>query len=236
MATIKLSGLITDIRGKLNGSYFAKRNNSFIMSTSDGSKLTKADAGRMAWQTAQLSVSRVSQSWADVPESVKLQWSAYASTLTWFTKTNTPYTPSGYQVYTQTMLNYCSDGKNPYSTFPTFGTQGYVNDCYCEYVNGNRLQASITEQNAFDKSLLVFMSGPNSKGTNNPYGGLKKLGLISPDWSQASVNLTPAYLNIFGAFPYNSRVFYELRLLDANSGLEWGSKSGLIDLGANPYE
>jgi hypothetical protein len=234
MASIKLSGLISDIRGKLNGSYFAKRKNVTVMSTNRGGKLTKADAGRGALQTAQLAVGRVSQSWAGVTESVKNQWSAFASTKTWFSKTGEPYTPSGYEVYTQTMLNHCSDGSNPYNYFPTIGTQGFIDDCYFELANGNELRALISEQVTYDKSLLVFCSGPNSKGTLNPYGGLKKLGLLSPNWSLPYVLCNSAYIAIYGAFPYNSRIFYRIDLLDQASGILWGSKSGFIDIGAEP--
>lgn len=234
MASIKLSGIISDIRGKLNGSYFAKRKNITVMSTNRGGKLTKADAGRAALQRSQLAVGRVSQFWAGISPAVKNQWQAYASTLTWFSKTGEPYTPTGYEVYTQTMLNHCSDGSNPYNYFPTFGTQGYVDDCYFELSGGNELHASITEQTTYDKSLLVFCSGPTSKGSNYPYGGLKKLGLLAPNWSLAYVDCTQPYINIFGAFPFNSRIFYRIDLLDLNSGYKWGEKSGYIDIGAAP--
>lgn len=234
MASIKLSGIISDIRGKLNGSYFAKRKNITVMSTNRGGKLTKADAGRTALQRSQLAIGTTAKNWQGLSTSVKSQWSAYASTKTWFSKTGEPYTPTGYEVYTQQCLNVVNFGNPPLQTFSEPTVIQDVDACDLYVLDDIAFIAQNDNPITATGVFLVYMSGPNSKGTLYPYGGLKKMGLYSVSWGQATRNITPDYLSTYGAFPYNSRVFYKLTIVDFGSGYEFGTKSGYLDIGAPP--
>ena len=229
MASIKLGAIIADIKGKINGNYFAKRNNTTILARC-GSKLTKADAGRQSLQIARIRVAQISRSWKSISAEQLLKWNNAAALLTWYTKVGVPYTPSGYQLYSQCNMNRnvlnLSAIKNP--VIPTdpadvnIITAGFSAPGVMTYSYGGTLGGG--------KFVVISASYPNSIGRKYPSGGYKIVAIFGPDDVGPSV-FTSSYEKVFGLIPDKGMVFFKAEIIDGDSGISEGSKLTKADAG-----
>jgi len=229
MASIKLGAIVADIKGKIAGNYFAKRKNTTILAVC-GSKLTKADAGRTALQSARNSLTIVSRSWKSLVASARTNWDSAASLLTWYTKVGIAYTPSGYQVFTQCNLNLlkCKEKQIEYPIESVgVGNIDLASVSINEVGTMTYAYAGVLPET---KKIVILASAPCSTGVKYPKGGYKKIyvsnaGGVGPDV------ITASYVSVYGITPMSGMIFFKFELIDIGSGLMEGSKLTKADAG-----
>lgn len=229
MASIKLGAIVADIKGKLAGNYFAKRKNTTVLAVC-GSKLTKADAGRVSLQQQRNLLAFNSSSWKMLTNAQHDLWNSFASTLTWYTKVGIAYTPSGYQVFCQCNLNrntiYAPFLSEPISPAPPVD----ASRMQVEFVTGNIMQYSYAGTAVTGKCVVISASAPQSRGVRYPKGGYKRIFVMDAgDVGPQALNVV--YEGVFGAVPSSGRVFFKMDLIDYDSGIQEGSKLTKADAG-----
>lgn len=239
MASIKLSALISDIRGKSNGSYFAKRKNTIVMANNPN-KSGNNKAGQTRLQQARNAVHFVSSSWKDVGELDRLSWNNAAALLTWYTKVGEPYTPTGYSYYNQCNLNLAAQGLPPIVTpfvpaaafnLSTIDIVVLNADIIMEYTPVTMLMAAAPmAPPTLAIDVVVYASWSNSYGTNYPKGGYKKIGVFN-NWDGTTINLLDSYEKAFGSFVATGYSYYRIDVLDPGTGILNGSKLTKADSG-----
>ncbi len=229
MASIKLGALVADIKGKLAGNYFAKRKNTTVLAVC-GSKLTKADAGRTALQVARNSLSGVARKWQQLTAAQRLTWEAQAALLTWYTKVGVPYTPSGYQLFSQNNLNRLKIGLDFLINYAEPTPPADVNNVKIEIKGGGDIQYSYDGTLSGNKYVVVYASFTNSIGVKYPKAGLKTIAVVGADVT-ADTDITDGYVNAYGGKPLSGMVFFKAELIDGASGIQEGSKLTKADAG-----
>lgn len=239
MASIKLSALISDIRGKSNGSYFAKRNNTIVMANNPHKSGNNA-ASKTSLQAARNQLAQVSGSWQYLKPEKQLMWNNAATLLTWFTKVGEPYTPTGYQYFNQCNQNNLNIG-NPIIDTPStplakvdmsslliiidngevlLDWQGVLVD------GGKREKAPPT----LNKDIVIYGSWSNSYGTNYPKGGYKKICAVQ-NWDGTDFLLNEFYNTVFGTFLATGYSYWKIEVYDPLTGIMNGSKLTKADSG-----
>jgi len=116
MALVKLSGLISTIRGNIGGTTFYPTQYGLGMRLHGNHKRKKwykqevqsgVDPAVAAHECGDLET--IAQNWGDLSITYKNQWDTLASSLSWTNRLGDPYTPSGYQVYVQRMMNFLGE-------------------------------------------------------------------------------------------------------------------------------
>lgn len=229
MASIKLGAIVAEIKGKIAGNYFAKRKNTTVLAVC-GSKLTKADAGRVTLQAARNNLAQVSRSWKSLDDADRLKWDNAAALLTWYTKVGIEYTPSGYQLFSQCNLNR-SIIRASFLTRPvTPDAPANVELCDVEITTGGVLTYAYAGTLPTNKRVVISATYPNSLGVKYPKGGYKKIYVVPAD-EAGPIVITDQYINVFGVAPLSGRVFFKFEIIDSPSGVMEGSKLTKADAG-----
>lgn len=229
MASIKLGALVADIKGKLAGNYFAKRKNTTVLAVC-GSKLTKADAGRTALQAARNNLAAVARKWQELTAAQMLTWQSQAALLTWYTKVGVPYTPSGYQLFSQNNLNRLKIDLDFLINYAEPKPPADVNNIKIEIKTGGDIEYSYDGGLAGIKYVVISASYTNSVGVKYPKAGLKVIAVLGPD-NVGAEDITSGYVRTFGHKPISGMVFFKAELIDGGSGIQEGSKLTKADAG-----
>ncbi len=229
MASIKLGAIVADIKGKLAGNYFAKRKNTTVLAVC-GSKLTKADAGRTSLQLSRNNMAKVSRAWSDLLAARKLVWENQAALLTWYTKVGIPYTPSGYQFFSQNNLNRSKLRLPLLTNYHEPSAPADIARVQVEISAGGVIEYSYAGSLSGGKYVVISASAPNSTGVKYAKGGYKIISIQGPD-EVGPVVITSEYISVFGAAPLSGMVFFKTEIIDGDSGIAEGSKLTKADAG-----
>lgn len=232
MALIVLSALMTNITGKLGGSYFSKKKGSPSLNRC-GSKLTKADSGRVAMQQAQNRLAYNSRQWQLVSEENRTAWAATASTLTWKNKAGQDYTPSGYELYMSVNSYKTVLGQETIPTpNPSLAT-GDIDAVGMGFSVAGILQLKYPPASPSEQCVVIMASAPNSLGASYPRGGYKTI-YTATSIASGNTDLTNEYGNAFGWQPPYGAIFFKILFIDKSSGICNGSKLTKADSGFAP--
>lgn len=229
MAYLRLSGLLTSITGKLNGSYFSQKKGGTTMNRC-GSKLTKADSGRVSLQAQQNLLGFTARAWRGLSGDMRTAWQAFAGTLTWRNKAGFEYTPSGYEVYVSCNLNRVAIGE-PMIDFPVVSVGDAVLDVLrVDFDLAGDLLLYYPNATTTNNGVQVFATQPQSAGLSYPKGGYKQIynaGVIT----SGSVVLSSLYESVFGYKPVVGTMFFKIVITVRDSGVQNGSKLTKADSG-----
>lgn len=227
MASIKLSALISDIRGKSNGSYFAKRNNTIIMANNPFKSGNKS-ASSQSLQTAKNNLGVIASFWQKLEAAEQIQWNNAAALLTWYTKVGEPYTPTGYQYFNQIGNNLLLLRYDPITTPPIPGPPPLMTPLLVT-INAGIIE--LDYDGAFNKQdLAVYASWSNSYGTKYPKGGYKLI-YTAKEWDGTPTGLTEYYANVYGSLLTNGYAYFKINLYEPGTGIQNGSKLTKADSG-----
>lgn len=229
MAFVKLSGLISDLTGKLNGSYFSKKKGGITINT-NGSKLTKADSGKTTLQTQQNQIGWSAANWQLLTAEQRTAWQSYASNKVWFNKAGTEFTPSGYEVYMSCNVNLAILGLEPIEEPVYSNANGEINQAGIGWNAGNTLIFKYPPASPTKQAVVVYASAGTSAGVKYPRGGYKKI------WKSTTITsgdtlLNSAYKDVFGYEPINCSIFFKIKFLNPDNGEMNGSKLTKADSG-----
>lgn len=229
MALLVLSGLITNITGKLGGSYFSKKNGSPSVNRC-GSKLTKADSGRSELQAAQQRLGAVARSWQALDAEQRLAWQTLASTLTFYNKANQPYTPSAYEVFMQRNVTRNLLGQSALSVPVANAATGLIASAGVGWNVGGALIFKYPPASPTSQCVVLYASAPQSPGTSYPRGGYKKVYSATSIVSGDTV-IGSGYADVYGYEPTQGLIFFKIVFIDKESAECNGSKLTKADSG-----
>lgn len=229
MALITLSGLVSGIKGKLNGSYFQTKKNSTSINNINPRR-SKAKATQGSLVQAQQRLGFVSRLYRTISNSQRNEWAAFAATLTRVNKNGVTYTPTAYQIFTECNNNHMLiDG----STMSTPATPAEPQDIL-PITSAIDIEGDLVIQHPAGidtgKVLLVYTSAPCSQGVNYPQTGYRLTKQISTT-ALAETIITTEYKALWRPFNTGERIFVKLALVDATAFIQEGAKLTKADAG-----
>lgn len=228
MAFITVSAIISDIKGKLNGSYFQSQKGGITVNNINSrNKSSKSSNSQVNKTKGAISV--VSKTWRTLSPTDQATWDAAASTETRTNKNGTQYVPTGYQLFNEQNLNFVNAGDPPISTYngtvenPDMTQVNVVGDGSTgwDYVNSDPTFA--------DTTFVVYATAPQSKGVKYPRSSYRKIGGFVG--TVASFNLNAPYAFNFGTPSAGQTAFFKIKAVNNTSGKNDGSKLTKADAG-----
>jgi hypothetical protein len=106
MGSIKFSGLVTGIKGKIGGTVFQTNRNGYSAknNTGKGHGYVIGDGG-VARMKQNLRVATLASAWGTLTPEQRNAWINEATNWTFFNRFGDPYTPSGYELFLHVNLN-----------------------------------------------------------------------------------------------------------------------------------
>jgi hypothetical protein len=222
-ASVKYGSIITDMKGKIGGHVAKGGVSGGILqtkaspprSTSASGKLTKADAGKVIRPQANTSTN--AGLWRNLSGSQRDAWIAAAPNYPFLNKFGLPYTPSGYQLYMSVNNNMLAIGEAALNVPPEVSDIEPTPSFTVTDGAGPGLSLLWTGTIPSGYTGVLYASVSQSTGKTLDRGRLKAIALI-PDSVGATLDITTAYVAVFGSLPVSGNIWFETKLTKADAG------------------
>lgn len=225
MARVLLSGLLSDIRGKLNGSVFKQSNAGLIIQnkppTSSGSQSTTRNIqplGDDARTKATYSTAVVRNAWNNLTDAQRLAWSAQTNNNVSRQKNNPTLSTTGLQWFLRiNVILFQFD--EAIILAPTFGAVPPLPQEIVSVQNTGVLNATVDGVFSLDEIAIFSISNP-VRNTNNTPGSRLRL-MRTPVVNLSSlIEFEPNYIAQFGvAASPGQKVFTSLQMMNKLTGM-----------------
>lgn len=228
MAFIKTSALISDIKGKLNGSYFQSKKNGITVNNINSRNKGKFQQNA-AVQKQKGRVTTVSKTWGGLTEAQRLTWDSAASGMTRVNKNGVEYVPTGYQIFTEYNLNRLSIDAavlvefNPTTVVVDMDKLNIIPDATDKFVTDGLGDIASTV------SVLIFATAPQSKGAKYARSSYRLIAKAAGGGSDMTIGTE--YNAVFGKVSTGQTVFFKIIVVVSTSGARCGAKLTKADAG-----
>lgn len=224
MASVKWSGLVSEMKGVLNGS---------ILSVGYGGQTIRnrrSGGGRKSipWGFTKAFLPTVSATWRGLTSAQQLAWATAAPDYPYTDKFGNSQIPSGYQLYCTLNLNMLYAGQT-LLTVPIAPLVPENIGTPTVYSAGTGvIEADWTPQFTNRTRVLIYCSQPLSLGVTSPP---RTVQLITQFNSNASSpqDISSTYERRFGVVPAAGRCFWKVQQIDKDSGQRYGTYTGFFD-------
>lgn len=229
MAFIKFSALVSSVKGKLNGSYFQSQKGGTALKNISGRR-AKQKSNQAPLGAAQARLGFVSQYWRSIAIADRNEWNVFALNFTRINKNGQEYTPTGYQMFNECNGNALVLGSGISGVPGTPSTPLDMSGFNTSYDVNDDLQVVHTGGVPADKYLLVYATAPQPAGVSYPTTGYRLVKVIN-NTILAQTVIQTEYETTWAAFTGKPQIFFRLKLVDAISFIQEGSKLTKADAG-----
>ncbi len=227
MAKIKLSALVSEMRGKLNGSVFSKNRGGAYLRT----KVTPVNPQTLAQGLVRASLTNLSQAWRGLTEGQRNSWNSAVSNFSSTDIFGDIKTPSGINLYNKLNLNLAAIGEAPISTPPLAVGVGYLDTLSINAAAGaGTIAATFTAiGGSADQTVIVEATPCLSPGKSFVKSEFRQIGTFAGNASSPQA-LGAMYVAKFGAMVAGKKVFIRLKFVDKNTGVsgQYTSSSDIV--------
>ena len=219
MATVKYGAIITDMKGKIGGTTFqggpAGPVAKSTPETRSGSKLTKADAGRIVNQPSLIAT--LAGGWRNLTDEQRLTWRTGAPNFPFKNRYGDSYTASGYQVY----MSLNSQLKAPGITFleecPTPITVEPLPSIAFSMTAADDMDLTVGAAVPNGYRMGIWATRPFSFG-NGPKASDYKLIRYQVNGDGTTNNLIDDWEHIYGSFPASGLIYFKVQMISLTTG------------------
>lgn len=216
MAKIKLSAIVSEMRGKLNGSVFSKNRGGAYLRT----KVTPVNPQSLAQGSVRALLTTLSQSWRGLTEAKRLAWNSAVSQFTSTDIFGDIKTPSGINLYNKLNLNLGAIGEAAIDTPPNPVGVGYVSALsLVADESANTIAATFTaEGGTVDQTVIVEATPCLSAGKSFVKSEFRQIGTFAGNAASPQA-IGAMYVAKFGAMSADKKLFVRLKFVDKNTGI-----------------
>lgn len=216
MAKIKLSAIVSEMRGKLNGSVFSKNRGGAYIRT----KVTPVNPSTIAQGAVRAALTSISQAWRGLTEAQRLAWAGAVSAFTSTDIFGDIKTPSGINLYNKLNLNLHAIGEASISTPPAVVSVGYVSALsLAADASANTIAATFTAEGAsVDQTVIVEATPCLSAGKSFVKSEFRQIGTFAGNATSPQA-IGAMYVAKFGAMTADKKIFVRLKFVDKNTGV-----------------
>lgn len=216
MAKIKLSAIVSEMRGKLNGSVFSKNRGGAYLRT----KVTPVNPQSLAQGLVRNTLTNLSQAWRGLTEAERTAWNTAVSNFTGTDIFGDIKTPSGINLYTKLNLNLANIGVSPISTPPSPTSVGYVDTLLLVAdASTGTIAATFTSVGLVAGQTVVVEATPNlSPGKNFVKSEYRVIGTFAGGATSPQA-VGADYVTKFGAMTAGQKLFVRLKCVDDTTGI-----------------
>ena len=218
MASIKWSALVSEVKGKLNGTIFSNSVNGATM------RNRKSSSGKYSnlWQQSKQRLSVIASFWRVLDALQVATWESQRTNYPYIDKFGDQRTPSAYQLFCTLNSNLSNLGHSlimeAVLPFPQFDL-GIV--AVTESINRN-LFWTFTSPNDPTYKIMIYVSPPQSNGVYALPQRSKKLFVVEGD-DPFAANLYQALADMWGEPRNGQKFFFQSYVVDLLTGHKYGT-------------
>jgi hypothetical protein len=214
MAKVKFSAIVSDMRGKLNGSVFAKNRGGNYLRT----KVTPSNPQTIAQQAARSLLTTYSQGWRALTEDQRSSWNNAVSNWTGTDIFGDIKTPTGLQLYIRLNVNVSLAGSSPLTLPPLAGSVPAIENVDVTVDASPQTLTIVGDPDPIPAGYAMYMEGTPglSPGISNANSRFRFFQLVPAGaWPAAFIT---DYTTKFGAVVAGQKYFFRLKLINITTG------------------
>lgn len=225
MALIKWSGLVSEIKGKLNGSIFQGGAYGQVMRNriSGGGFLSSR------WLVRRREFALISSSWRSLSKAQQDTWISQAVNYTFVDKFGNPYNPSGYILYNSLNHNRHTLGMPLLTIAPSPPTQEDIAPINASFTPPNTLQVSWTPTSNNDYAVMLYVSPALSTGVRHIKRRFILIG-VKAGSTGSPANIGTSWEINYGPFPSSGRLIVNAKVIHRPTGRGYGDLIAITDI------
>jgi hypothetical protein len=229
MAKIKLSALVSEMRGKLNGSVFSKNRGGAYIRT----KVTPVNPQTTAQMAVRSALTNISQSWRALTAAQRAAWNGAVSNFTGTDIFGDIKTPSGINLYNKLNLNLNAIAEAPISAPPAAVSVGFFDSLAIVAGAGAGTVASTftTVGESADQTVIVEATPCLSPGKDFVKSEYRQVGTFAGNAASPQA-LGAMIVAKFGAMTAGQKLFVRFKFVDKNTGVSGQYTSASVIVGA----
>lgn len=218
MALIKLTAIVDNISGKLNGTVFARNKGGHYMR----SKSNPINPRTVAQQAVRASFGAIAQLWRGLTNAQRDAWAAAASDFPYQNKLGDTKILSGFALHQKLNRNLELINNRPITDPPapavvpapvSFSVQPVLDDSL-------RTEISFSAEVAEGASAIISATPPLSPGVKNFQNRLRKIDVVATIDFNAPVPLLASYEAIFGSPAKGTKIGFRVYVINDATGQE----------------
>lgn len=221
MALIKLTAIVDNISGKLNGTVFAKNKGGNYMR----SKSKPSNPKTAAQMAVRATFGSISSAWKNLTESARSAWRESASSFPYINRLGDSKILSGFALHQklntnldligESALTFPPEPKSPVN-FSSLTVSARFDKTADEHLLGIMAPQSSVEG---DSKTLIYATPPLSHGVENFENRLRLIGVDPSSAFTGSYNANDKYVAVFGELPVGAKVGIKLQNISSVSGM-----------------
>lgn len=215
MAKIKLSALVSEMRGKLNGSVFSKNRGGAYLRT----KVTPVNPSTIAQGTVRAALTSFAQGWRGLTEAQRDAWNSAVGSWATTDIFGDIKNPSGINLYNKLNLNLFNAGQSSIDTPPLPASVGFFDSATLTAAAGTpAMSLAFTATGlAAGQTVIVEATPMISAGINNAKSKFRKISTFAGG-SASPQNILAAYTAKFGSLVAGQKVIVRVKAIDDTTG------------------
>lgn len=216
MAKIKLSAMVSEMRGKLNGSVFSKNRGGAYLRT----KVTPVNPQTTAQGNVRSKLTNLSQSWRGLTDAQRNAWNTAVSNFTGTDIFGDIKTPSGINLYTKINLNLANVAQSQLNLPPLPSSVGVFNSLtITATATTPALSIAFTQTGvAAGQTVVVEATTQLSAGKNFVKSEFRKIGTFAGG-TATPYNALSAYTAKFGSLVAGQKIFIRFKAVSNTTGI-----------------
>lgn len=215
MALIKLTAIVDNISGKLNGTVFAKNKGGHYM-RSKSKPTNPRTAQQMAVRGA---FGAISSAWRSLPEAARNAWNEMASDFPYINKLGDSKVLSGFALHQKLNRNVGIVGGDALQYPPAPQGVASISEIALNLkVEAMTLTGSAISEVGQKNRVVIYATPAISPGVSNFQNRLRQIQVSEIDGLGTGINFTVAYSNMFGAPVEGQKIGIAVRAINENTG------------------
>lgn len=197
MAKVKFSALVSEMRGKLNGSVFSRnRGGSYLRN-----KVTPLNPQTLAQTLVRSSFTAISQSWKALTQAQRDAWNSAVNNFIGTDIFGDQKTPSGFNLFMKLNKNLLDVGAATLTLPPVPGSvQAFTSLALSANTTAGTFDMTSSDPVAADTAIKVFATAGVSPGKEFVKSEFRQIGVL-PAASLAVNDFATEYIATFGSLP-----------------------------------
>lgn len=226
MAKVKLSALVSEMRGKLNGSVFSRNRGGAYLRT----KITPLNPQTLAQTLVRSSFTAVSQAWKALTQQQRDAWDSSVNNFIGTDVFGDQKTPSGFNLFMKLNKNLLDVNEATLVLPPVpSAVQAFTSLAVVADTGAGTLTVTASDPNTADTAVKVFATAGVSPGKSFVKSEFRQISVHAPAGTAIAV-YTAQYIATFGSLPSAGlKVFIKYVPVNINTG-QTGAQLQALDV------
>jgi hypothetical protein len=212
MATLKLSGIVTQISGKIGGQVLGTNQNGNYIKNNSYSQ----NRNTLRQQAQKQEIFKWSQLWRTTTQTQKNAWTTEAINYPYFNRVGDTVYYNGYQLANKLNASLIQINETPILTPPTFEA---VSNLVLSNLSCNNSQVSFNFTNGVETNTYIFSATPPLPlGVQPQEKDFLNFTTLTSLAASGLILMSVTYFNFFGIVPANTNIWLRCRAVVNNNG------------------